>query len=199
MDIPTMALIVQTCGVVGTLIAATVGVTSYVNSNKRSEESRRKEQETQSLALKAQQHNLETRQAQLFMGLYQSLYSRDFTEAEFLMWKVKLRNVKEMERLMKDNVENYRAWNMYATFYEGLGVLVRENLIDVRLPAQLMSGMIVQFWENYRGVILDCRRAWGWPRFLVEVEYLAGAVVKYGGEHPELGIAAPKAEVNDNG
>ncbi len=51
-----MALIVQTLGVVGTLIAATIAVRSYVNSNKRTQETRERE--------------LETRQAQLFMQIY---------------------------------------------------------------------------------------------------------------------------------
>jgi hypothetical protein len=41
-----MALIVQNCGVVGTLIAATIGVRSYINSNKGAEEVKKKEQET---------------------------------------------------------------------------------------------------------------------------------------------------------
>lgn len=54
-----MALVVQTFGVVGTLTATTIAVRSYLISNKRAEEARKRE--------------LETRQAQLFMGLYQSL------------------------------------------------------------------------------------------------------------------------------
>jgi hypothetical protein len=186
------AYVAQIVGVAGTLIAAFVGVRSYINSNMRAEEAKKKEQETQELALKSQQHSLETRQAQLFMGLYQSLYSRDFTQAEFLLFKIEMKNVGDMEKLMRDNVDEYQAWNMYGTFYEGLGVLVRENFIDVRLVAELMSGMIVQFWSRYREVILDCRQVWDWPRFLVEVEYLADAVVRYGREHPELGVAAPK-------
>ena len=51
-----MALIVQTLGVAGTLIAATIAVNSYINSNKRTQETRERE--------------LETRQAQLFMQIY---------------------------------------------------------------------------------------------------------------------------------
>jgi hypothetical protein len=146
----------------------------------------------QELTLKAQQQNLETRQAQLFMAVYQSFYSSDFTKAEFDLFKVKIKTAKDMEKLMKEDVDGYRAWNMYGTLYEGLGVLVREGLIDVRLPALLMSGMILQFWDSYRDAIVDARRAWKWPRVNVEVEYLAEAVAKYGREHPELGISSPE-------
>ena len=126
------------------------------------------------------------------MSVYQSLYSSDFTRAEYDLFKVKIKTAKDMEKLMKEDVDGYRAWNMYGTLYEGLGVLVREGLIDVRLPAQLMSGMILQFWGDYREAIVDARREWKWPRGNVEVEYLAEAVAKYGREHPELGIASPE-------
>ena len=59
-----MALVVQTFGIVGTLTAATIAVRSYLISNKRAEEARKRE--------------LETRQVQLFMRLYQSLRTRSF-------------------------------------------------------------------------------------------------------------------------
>jgi hypothetical protein len=41
-----MAFIVQTFGVVGTLTAATIAVRSYLNSNKRAQETRERDLET---------------------------------------------------------------------------------------------------------------------------------------------------------
>jgi hypothetical protein len=74
-ELAEIGLILQTISVMSAATAAVIGVRSYINSNKRADEARKKEQETQELALKAQQHNLETRQAQLFMNLFDNLLS----------------------------------------------------------------------------------------------------------------------------
>ena len=86
-----MALIVQTLGVVGTLSAATIAVRSYVNSNKRAEEAKKKEQATQELALKAQQQNLETRQAQLYMQILNQFDTLQYQQTwfEVMNWEFK--------------------------------------------------------------------------------------------------------------
>ena len=62
-EIQAAYYIVAATGVIGALMTAVVGVKSYINSNKRAEEARRRE--------------LETRQAQLFMGVYQTWATRD--------------------------------------------------------------------------------------------------------------------------
>jgi len=137
-----------------------------------------------------QQLTLETRQAQLFMGLYQSLSSRDFIEAEFTLWKIKMKSAEDMNNLMK-NKEEYIAWNTYATYYEGIGVLVREGLVDIRIVSLLISGMITQFWEQYKDMIMDCRRVLKYERFLIEVEYLYDRLMEYRRQHPEVNISNP--------
>lgn len=177
MDIPTIALIVQTCGVVGTLLAATIAVRSYVNSNKRAEKARKRE--------------LETRQAQLFMALYQSWYGKDWNEAEQIERLTKFRNADDFIELMKDD-KKAQAWNINVTFYEGIGVLVREGLIDIGIVAKLMSGGITSYWDRNREGFIDFRERFNWPRAAIEVEYLYGRVVEYGKEHPELKIKIPE-------
>jgi len=134
--------------------------------------------------------NLETRQAQLFMGLYQSLSSRDFVEAEFTLWKIKMKSAEDMNNLTK-NKEEYIAWTTYATYFEGIGVLVREGLVDIHIVSLLMSGMITQFWEQYKDMIMDCRRVLKYERFLIEVEYLYDRLMEYRLQHPELNISNP--------
>jgi hypothetical protein len=76
-DLQTVSLLVQIVGVSATAIAAVVGVRSYINSNKRDEEARKRE--------------LETRQAQLFMKIQDKITSQAYLENlfEFLSadWK----------------------------------------------------------------------------------------------------------------
>ena len=51
-------------------------------------------------------------------------------------------------------------------FFEGLGVLVRENLIDMRLIALTMSTDIRIYWEKVLFIMGDFRREWGAPRII---------------------------------
>jgi len=134
--------------------------------------------------------NLETRQAQLFMQLYQSATNPELNEAEFMLYDIEFKDLDDWNALLKDK-EKYKAWMIYGSCLEGIGVLVRENLIDIRLPALLMSGDITWFWERYKPGISDCRSKRNWPRFLIETEYLYDRVKDYGREHPELQIASP--------
>jgi len=72
------------------------------------------------------------------------------------------------------------------TYYEGLGVLVREKLLDIRVVALLMTGNILNFWNKLKPLISEAREiAWG-PRLFSETEYLYNELMKYLEKHPEL-------------
>ena len=171
-----MALIVQTCGVVGTLIAATIAVNSYVSSNKRAEEARKRE--------------IENRQAQLFMGVVQSIWTKEYSDAEYRINTLVLKNTDELRKIVSDKKE-YESWGVFCNFYEALGVLVRDDLVDIDLVSRMVSGNVISFWENNGAVIKQARSEWSWPRFLPEIEYLYERIVAHGKAHPELGIASP--------
>jgi hypothetical protein len=67
-----MAYVTQMVGVAGTLIAAFIGVRTYINTNKRTEEAKHKEQETRD-------HDLQTKQAQMFMNIYNQVTTKEFS------------------------------------------------------------------------------------------------------------------------
>jgi len=146
---------------------------------------------TQGLALETQQQNLETRQAQLFMGIYQSFYSKDLLDLEPFLDKIKFEKAEDYTEMQKNGGMEYKAFGAYGSYYEGIGVLVRENLVDIRLVSQLMSGNIIWFWERFKQGWIDSRRVFNWPRLCVELEYLYNRIIEYGKEHPELQIVSP--------
>jgi hypothetical protein len=185
-----MTLIVQTCGVVGTLIAATIAVRSYVNSNKKAEEAKKKEQETRD-------RELETRQAQLLMGVFQSLVTPEMMEANLKLQGIEAKNVEDWNGILKD-VEKYKAWTLWASYYQGLGTLVKEKLIDVGLPAQLWGGNVLWFYERYESMVLDCRDKLNWPGWGVEVEFLYNSILEYGEKHPESGLGHRGRKISSN-
>ncbi|MDH5791796.1 MAG: hypothetical protein OEZ44_06380 [Candidatus Bathyarchaeota archaeon] len=147
-------------------------------------------QRNQELMLKAQQQTLETRQAQMFMSIYQTDYSNDFQEAVHRVMEMEIKDADDWKKMRRDK-EMYKAWTMVGSYLEGIGVLVRENLVDIRLVSELMSGFIRWYWEHFGSGILRCREELNWPRFFIEVEYLAERVRDFGREHPELGIVSP--------
>ncbi len=133
-----------------------------------------------------QQHTLETRQAQMFMQIYNQTNEPSFIKA----WQV-VSNSAQWDSFedwdkWRSDPENYNASHRLGMFYEGLGVLVKENYVPIRLIALLMTGMTRDFWERHILMIDEARERLNYPRFLSESEYLYDELMKYVEEHPEL-------------
>ncbi len=167
-----MALIVQTLGVVGTLIAATIAVRSYVNSNKRTQETRERE--------------LETRQAQLFMQIYGKWNEEGFSSHWFDLRGTMWTDYGKFKECILENPSKMNSLSVLVRFFEGLGVLVKENLLDIRLIALTMAGDTRSFWEQYRPIVGEWRRDWKHPRLMSETEYLYDELIRYMEIHSEL-------------
>ncbi|UCE38751.1 MAG: hypothetical protein JSW00_05850 [Thermoplasmata archaeon] len=77
---------------------------------------------------------------------------------------------------------------MWGQYLEGLGVLVRENLLDIKFIALLIGGGVKRHWEKIAPYVYELREKGKAPRVFTEFEYLYDEVMKYAEEHPELGI-----------
>ena len=89
--------------------------------------------------------------------------------------KIELETAEDYHKL-SDDITKYTAMNWYIVFFEGIGVLVRQGLVDIDLVSEMMSGNIIWFWERYRDAFLDCRVKYNWPRWMIESEYLYNRV-----------------------
>jgi hypothetical protein len=130
--------------------------------------------------------NLETRQAQLFMEIYRSSYSTDMMTHATNFWMEGWDGFEDWRDkiwLDKGKRASWGAWNNY---YEGIGVLVKEGLVDIRLVAELIAGITRKFWEMHAPIISEIREYTDQPRMLSETEYLYNRLMKYMVEHPEL-------------
>jgi hypothetical protein len=78
------------------------------------------------------------------------------------------------------------AYHYMGSFFEGVGVLVREGFLDIRLVALLMTGNIRNFWDKTAPIINEFRTASNWPRLLIETEYLYNELMKYHKQNPDL-------------
>ena len=125
-------------------------------------------------ANKTQQMQLETRQAQLFMQIYERFNdlgrSEIITEVLSYEWED---NDEFWERYSYEaDPDSYRKWNYVAGFFEGVGVLVKRKLIDPEIVDDLMSASTLMFWEKYGPAIIDGRERLNIPQLWEWTEYL---------------------------
>lgn len=124
-------------------------------------------------------HQRSSRKAQLFMEMY-----RDFKTAE--VQKAWIDVVLNWEwDSYEDFMEKY-SWNtnweerkkqaILTGIYEGLGVLVYRNLIDIKMIEELMRSYIILFWEKMAPIFHEMRKSN--PLTAEWVEYLYNEVKK---------------------
>ena len=99
---------------------------------------------------------------------------------------LEIHSYEEFQKARED--ENVRrSLSRVGMFYEGLGVLVKEGYVSIRLVALLMTGMTRRWWERiYKAWIEDGREKGNFKRWMSEAEYLYNDLMKYLEEHPEL-------------
>jgi len=131
---------VQTATVVVTGISIIVGIIVFIFSRRQ---------------------EVETRQAELFMELYREWRSPTFRTAVMRMtyhctWK----DFDEFWQKYgpQTNLQDFvNTFVRQATFYEGVGVLVEQKLIDIKLVDRLMHNTIKSWWERMGPVYRELR------------------------------------------
>jgi len=132
-----------------------------------------------------QELTLETRHAQMFMGIYGQLNQPEFIDAWRTFMNMEWNTYEEYMQIQNDPELGRSLW-VLGMFYEPLGVLVKEELVPMRLVAQTITGMTRMYWEKLVPIIEEGRRAMSLPRWYSETEYLYNELMKYIDEHPEL-------------
>ena len=168
-------------------ISLIVGIAYYMTISRKQQKTRERSLESQEQAREAQEDALETRKAQMFMQIYNESYNNDsFIDAYVRLADFNINSYDEYQKLMEDE-DNKKASTKVAMFYEGVGVLVREGHISIRLFALLMTGMTRSWWERlYKSYVEEGREKRNFKRWMSESEYLYNEMMKYHEEHPEL-------------
>lgn len=151
---------------------------------------------------KAQQLQLETRQAQLLMNLYETYRSLEFRRHSNIVWELEWTDYDDFWEKYggENNADVWAAWQSVAAYYHGIGVLLKRGLVDVSMIDELMSNLIYAQWHVMEPIII------GWRKMIkVEqknrnidslrthevmdgFEYLYHDLQRYMKEHPELQI-----------
>ena len=125
---------------------------------------------------------VKTRQTDLVIRLYSNWSDDKFIEAY-----TKVNRIDEFEDY-NDYVKKYgsplsgtpanRKWLMIGMYFEGIGVLLRRELIDIGLVDDLLSGPIKNTWKKIKPVAEGVRKELNQPTVMEYFEYLANEMQK---------------------
>jgi hypothetical protein len=161
-SLPIILQFLQTVGIL-------VGIVSFLTTLRNS-------QRNQELTRKAQELATETRQAQLFMQLYDKSMSKEMTDAFRTFHGLKFESYEEYKNYFltqREFSDQFEAWMYLKSFYEGLGLLVMEGLVSIRMVTVFMDSAITGFYNKFGGEYLQkFREETGQYGTLSETEYL---------------------------
>lgn len=171
---------VETLSIVFTGLSISLAAFYYISTLRNA-------QKTRDLSLKAQEQALETRQAQMFMQIYNESHNNpSYLEALARCLELEIHSYLEFLKA-QENEDDRKAIARIGMFYEGLGVLVKEGYVSIRLVALLMTGPTQLWWERiYKSWIEEGREKMNYRRYRSEAEYLYNELMRYVEEHPEL-------------
>jgi hypothetical protein len=163
---------VQTIGVLVTATSVTVAAIYYI------------------MTLRVQQANmkstLETRQAQLLMAVYDKLAEPQTIEMWTKIVNTDYTGFPEFKKKFIENPEMLNALYIMTMRFEGFGLLVRDELLDIRHVALMFGGVTTKFFEKVKPVLGDLRGEMEYSRFMDQTEYLYNCLIEYMEKHPEL-------------
>ena len=84
-----------------------------------------------------------------FMQIYNTFNEQDFQRDYLrLIYQMEWENLADFREKYKDDESRRQAIGRVENFYEGLGVLVYREQIDIRLIDDLMRSYVINFWDK---------------------------------------------------
>jgi hypothetical protein len=108
-----------------------------------------------------------------------------------VIFKIDFDDWDDMQRKYNREGSNYElllSWFRVGIFFEGVGVLLKRNLIDIAMIDDLLGTSIKMTWEKMGPIEIKTRARWDAPRTFDDFEYLYKTLMKYEEEHPKLAI-----------
>ncbi|MGD0805843.1 MAG: hypothetical protein ABSA11_17410 [Candidatus Bathyarchaeia archaeon] len=128
---------------------------------------------------------LQTRNAQIMMDIFDKWNWDKIFQVN--SWK--FNNVDEFMGIFnEDTMEKGKIFNDVFAVYEETGVLLHENLIDIRPIARGFGGFYKGQWEKWEPYIKHQRVVWKSPRDWIEAEYFYDRLMRFARDNPEYRI-----------
>lgn len=76
------------------------------------------------------------------------------------------------------DVKAFSVWSSVGNFFKGVGVLVDEKMIDVRLVRRLMGELFLRYWEKCEPIVKEFREEYKFPKAWEAAEHLYNELKK---------------------
>ncbi|HUK79863.1 MAG TPA: hypothetical protein VLU91_04295 [Nitrososphaerales archaeon] len=124
-------------------------------------------------------HLAQTRRTDVIMRIYDRFGSKEMVEAIYSVGRLR---APSLEFPPTDELTGV---TQIAIIFEGLGVLLEQSLIDIKLVNSLFGPTLVSLWEPIQPIIQGMRKSLNEPFFFSHFEYLYNRLAEYRREHPE--------------
>lgn len=115
------------------------------------------------------------RQGELFLDLYDHYNDPEFVKRySDVLYNWSWKNYEDWRKKCSPeaNMETYSSWASVGNYFKGVGVLVDEKMIDIRLVEKLMGEPFLRYWEKCEPVIKEFRKDYGFKKAWESAEYL---------------------------
>jgi len=137
-------------------------------------------QRNSTLALKAQEQNLETRKLQLITALTQQLFSKEAFMKYGELLNMEWRDYDDFEKKYGSdfNLENYANRSSTNYTYNSIGFLLREGLVDSEVLYGFLGVSPSFLWYKFEDVIVESRRRYSGKDNYEDLEFLAKEMLR---------------------
>jgi hypothetical protein len=142
-------------------------------------------------------NTIRTRQAQLFMQIYEGYASEEVQKTYFQLLHFEWEDYADFERKYGsgDHPELAAKREAHWTWFDGMGVLLRNKLIDPDMVFDTLGhGGVIWMWTKFESIIKAQREIFNVPHRLNGFEYLAEQMKRIGAER---GLQTVVTEIYD--
>jgi hypothetical protein len=127
-----------------------------------------------------QELQLETRQAQLFIQIYNRFqeveFRNNFNDVLSREWEDYDDYVKKYGRFTNPTAQAKSS--SIALFFEGLGVILMQGLLEIDIVGELMSSPVRLYWEKMKPILMVMRERMDRDSIMASAEYLYDEIVR---------------------
>jgi len=137
-------------------------------------------------AQRNQKKQLETRQAQLFMPLFETYRNKEFRRQVREIQDQKWEDHNDfMEKYGPvNNPDAFSSRVAVSSYFDGIGVLLKKNLLDINMVNDLIGNSIISVWEKIGTMLIKTRERTQNPFIYNDFEYLYLEIYNYREQNP---------------
>jgi hypothetical protein len=119
-------------------------------------------------------HLAKTRRTEIIMKIYDRFSSKEIVEAMNKVGSAKFEGLDDYRKKY-----GFTEITEVAVLFEGLGVLLEQNLIDIKMVDRLFGPTLKALWERVQPVLYAMRKGLNEPFFFSHFEYLIKELSAY--------------------